>query len=118
MDKKSPSILVLCLFVTACVSAPYSSSIKFRSLGSGKVIEDCFVLGAGQSFVYSFESNQELDFNIYYRQDQTVIFPVDAPAARNVRGKFRAPVRQNYCLMWTNEQDADVDVTWTLSGNG
>lgn len=112
--KTQSSLLVACLLITACVSTPRSSSVKFRSVGSGKVVEDCFVLGKGQIFVYSFESNRDVDFNIYYKFNQEVVFPVDAPKSRNVRGKFKAPVRENYCLMWTNEQDGEAEVTWTL----
>ncbi len=107
-------VLLMSLGLVACISVPKSSSVKFRSLESGKAVEDCFVLGKDQGFVYFFESNHEVDFNIYYKTDHEYIFTVDAPKTKNIRGRFKAPKQTNYCLMWTNDQDSATEVTWTL----
>ncbi|MEM7282333.1 MAG: hypothetical protein AAF438_11965 [Pseudomonadota bacterium] len=108
------TIALLSLSLLGCISMPKSSSVKFRSLESGKAVEDCFALGKGQGFIYFFESNHEVDFNIYYKTDHQYVFTVDAPKAKHVRGRFKAPRQNNYCLMWTNDQESAAEVTWTL----
>lgn len=111
---KQQNVILICLIMAGCSSLPQSSSVKFRSVAAGNAVVDCFALGKDQAFVYSFESSEDLDFNIYYEQNHQVLFPVDAPKSRNIRGRFKAPTSENYCLMWTNEQERDAEVTWTL----
>ena len=98
-----------------CVSLAWSHGTEERhqnSLERTIFPEDsyelCPVLLPEQQLRYAFSATRKLDFNIHYHADHEVRYPVNEPQATNATATFTAESEQEYCLMWTNQGDADV----------
>jgi len=70
--------------------------------------ELCLVLAQDQQLRYAFKAPRKLDFNIHYHADHEVFYPVSEHQAMADTATFAAQSEQEYCLMWTNQGDADV----------
>jgi hypothetical protein len=67
---------------------------------SDKTVERCVQLGEGESVRYRFRASAPVDFNVHYHRDADVIYPVRRNGVRAANGTFRAPLGEQYCLMW------------------
>jgi hypothetical protein len=121
--KKNALRFALLLLTTASaaqaqmVAIDWDSADRFRSaapIRAGKVLEACAALGAGESVAWTFDSHAPLDFNIHYHDAKKVVYPVEPSALARASGMLVAPVRQDYCWMWTNPNAADSDLVFTL----
>ena len=56
-----------------------------------------------------------MDFNIHYHDRLQAHYPVVERHAQSVQGRFRAPHKDTYCLMWTNPESAEVDLTYRFT---
>ena len=84
------------------------------ALAPGQPLEVCGKLDKGQAVSWSFRSDAALDFNIHYHEAARVVFPTKRDANAGASGTLVAPVRQDYCWMWTNRSAVEATVTLTL----
>ncbi|MEN8207557.1 MAG: hypothetical protein ABFS24_16365 [Pseudomonadota bacterium] len=70
--------------------------------------ELCLVLAQDQQLRYAFSAPRMLDFNIHYHVGREVFYPVSENQIMDATATFSARSEQEYCLMWTNQGDADV----------
>lgn len=78
----------------------------------GKGIEEpCFGLEKDQRVDFEFTAAAPLDFNLHYHEDG-VFFPLDEHDVTSKTGRFIAPARRTYCLMWTNKQGQPVELEY------
>jgi hypothetical protein len=70
--------------------------------------ELCLLLAQDQQLRYTFSAPGKLDFNIHYHADHQVFYPVSEDQIMDATATFSAQSEQEYCLMWTNQGDADV----------
>ena len=73
--------------------------------------ELCLVLVQDQQLHYQFQASRKLDFNIHYHTDDEVLYPVSEDQVMDGAATFAAPSEQEYCLMWTNQGDADAQLS-------
>jgi hypothetical protein len=81
-------------------------------VGPGASEEPCLVLAMGQRLEFEFLSAADLDFNMHYHADGEVKFPLDIKAVRSKSGVYIAPRTRDYCLMWTNNSQLDVQLEY------
>jgi hypothetical protein len=92
------------------VAKSFSHTIK-----AGGIAEECFELAADASIGYAFEAAGPVDFNIHFHRGNDVEYPVRSAQVRQADGRFVAPSRQEYCLMWTNRTPAPLALHGMLS---
>ena len=73
--------------------------------------ELCLVMAQDQQLRYAFSAPRKLDFNIHYHADHEVFYPVSEDQIMDATATFSAQSEQEYCLMWTNQGDADVQLS-------
>ncbi len=81
-------------------------------IGPGKFEEPCFKLDKDQRLEFEFSAAANLDFNVHYHDEQGVKFAVNLHAVRKEMGVYIAPSQRDYCLMWTNHSQADVQLQY------
>ena len=106
----------LALELAGCLTA-HAASPEDRTalLGGREVHEECTDLEPGQTLTYSFTCSGPLDFNIHYHDRLQAHYPVVERHAQSVQGRFRAPHKDTFCLMWTNPESAEVDLTYRFT---
>jgi hypothetical protein len=77
-------------------------------IASDDSYELCLVLAQDQQLRYTFSAPRKLDFNIHYHADHEVFYPVSEDQIMGTTATYTAQSEQEYCLMWTNQGDADV----------
>ena len=82
-----------------------------RSIPTNDSYELCLELAQGQQLRYKFSAPGKLDFNIHYHADDEVLYPVSEDQIMDATATFTAQSEQEYCLMWTNQGDADVQLS-------
>jgi hypothetical protein len=65
--------------------------------------EYCVTLKPGQLLSYSFQSSNELEFNIHYHDGKQVVFEKGPLNSNVIKDEFRASQKANYCWMWSNK---------------
>ena len=93
------SLLLLSVGVAQAASRP-AGDFDFE-LAPRAIEEICLKLEAGQVFVWRFESDAALDFNLHWHQGRDVHFAEQRAAVRRGQGEWAAPQPDTYCLMWT-----------------
>jgi hypothetical protein len=81
-------------------------------VGPGSFEEPCLSLAMGQRLEFEFLAAADLDFNMHYHADSGVEFPLDMKAVRSKVGVYIAPRTRDYCLMWTNHSQLDVQLEY------
>ena len=79
-----------------------------RAIAPDDRYELCLVLAQDQQLRYTFSATQKLGFNIHYHADHEVFYTVSEHQTMAAAAAFAAQSEQEYCLMWTNQGDADV----------
>ena len=74
----------------------------------GKFVEWCAELPAGERVAWRFDSPAPLNFNVHYHEGKDVHFPARIDAVKAANDVLQAPVKQDYCWMWTNKSGAPV----------
>lgn len=93
-------------------SAASNSTAHEKTLAPGEVHEECMTLKATQSLIYSYRANFPLSFNIHYHEGKDVIFPVKKDNSKLHKDVFKATVKQDYCLMWTNTAKEPITISY------
>ena len=91
-------------------SAGAPGSFRLEIL-SGASEEWCFEARSGDLIVYRFEADAQLVFNLHYHDGDAIRYPVPAHPSAAEKGQLRVPSSNGYCVMWTNEGDAAVNLT-------
>lgn len=73
--------------------------------------ELCLMLTQDQQLRYAFSAPRKLDFNIHYHADHEVFYPVSSDQVMDAKATFLAQSEQEYCLMWTNQGDTEVQLS-------
>ncbi len=88
------------------------SSAKEITLTKNKVHEECLSLNPSQKMSYSFTAVAPLDFNIHYHVGEKVFYPVKKDKVTSQKDVFKPKEKQDYCLMWTNTEDAPATLKY------
>jgi len=105
--------------LTACCAGALLASLSADAaplamvIAAGKFDEHCVKLEAGAEVRYRFDSSAPVDFNIHHHRGEAVLYPVKRDRVRKLRGRFRAPAADDYCLMWENKGARSVTITGT-----
>jgi hypothetical protein len=121
-QQKKPGVLIesiaALLGVVCCVPLAWSHGAEDshqnrlqRSIPTNDSYELCLLLAQGQQLRYKFSAPGKLDFNIHYHADDEVLYPVSEDQIMDATATFSAQSEQEYCLMWTNQGDADVQLS-------
>ena len=62
--------------------------------------EECAQLAPGDRLDYRYESTEPLEFELHYREGDTVLAPLVRERSKEDSGTFEARVGREYCLMW------------------
>ena len=73
--------------------------------------ELCLVLAQDQQLRYKFNAPRKLDFNIHYHAGHEVFYPVSEDHITDATAMYTAQSEQEYCLMWINQGDTDVQLS-------
>ena len=82
-----------------------------RTIEPDESYELCLLLDQDQQLHYKFNAAKRLDFNIHYHTEDEVFYPVSEDQIMDLTATFAAPSEQEYCLMWTNQGDADAQLS-------
>jgi len=83
-------------------------------IATGKFVELCGKLTAGEAVRWGFESTAAVDFNIHYHVGKDVVFPTRQAQVRTGRDTLKVELSQDYCWMWTNKGSGPVGLTVDL----
>ncbi|MCG8435091.1 MAG: hypothetical protein MJA83_13775 [Gammaproteobacteria bacterium] len=102
------------LFILTAASSAIDAASKEESviIAPGKIFEACMPLKQGEELRYSFSADSSLVFNLHYHVDDEVIYPMPDGAKKEYSDEFIAAITQDYCLMWTNENDRSVTLDY------
>lgn len=101
---------LVCTLLLAPIPAVAADAFAFE-IAPGKFDEHCLTIDAGRTIRYRFDAAAAVDFNIHHHRGNDVLYPVKRDAIKQARGEFRAPAKDDYCLMWTNPGKAQLRVT-------
>lgn len=78
--------------------------------------ETCLEMDAGQSLMFEFESNHEVEFNLHYHKGKKVSYPIKSHKTSAIKQTFKAPMKQTYCLMWKglNDEPSKIKVKYKI----
>jgi hypothetical protein len=82
-----------------------------RTIAPDDSYELCLPLAPGQQLHYAFSASHKLDFNVHFHADHEVFYPVSEEQINTSEATFTAQSAQEYCLMWTNPGDAEVQLS-------
>jgi len=101
----------ICAFVISIPALVHAETMMdHSSIEAGKVHEVCMKLAEGQSMKYSFKSASSMNFNIHYHEGEKVSFPVEEYLTDSADGTFNSTAEHGYCMMWTNPNEAAVEL--------
>ncbi len=96
--------LALALAVSACASETIlpgmPREVAEKKINPFELHEECLKLVPGDWLVYRFTAQRPVDFNIHYRQGNSMILPLSLDKTTEDDGTFRPLVAQDYCLTW------------------
>ena len=84
------------------------------TLGPSKLYEHCMELDVRHKMVYSFESEEPLNFYIHYHYEGSRYELDRRDEVTALEGTFSADKKQVHCLTWTNPQSSSVDITYSF----
>ena len=92
------------------------SSVQIKP---GDSYEECVELVPDQRMHYSFSSSKNVNFNIHYHTDESILYPVneqniifweDSMSPDDF--DFYSKEQEYFCLMWDNHNSESVKVTF------
>lgn len=88
---------------------------ELASLQQDGFAEINLILDEGQSFNYTWASDQTVYFNIHYHDDGATVRAVEENTT-SLEGAFTAPFRQVFSLLWRNPGPLPANVETTVGG--
>jgi hypothetical protein len=109
-------VLIITCFLIINPVISKSSSPGSLSVQPGQSDEACMNLAPGQTFSYSFKSTKPLYFDIHYHDSMDYkFFPVKKDGIIEDSGSFDPDTKTTYCMMWTNNQNGQVEINYDYS---
>jgi hypothetical protein len=92
------------LSLAACAPAPIGMdaprTVRGLVIAPFETHEACLHAKAGERVDYTFEASDPVDFDIHYRDGNTIVMPIVRERSRSDAGVFAARLEEDYCLMW------------------
>ena len=90
--------------------------LVFVTTHQNEIGEICPEMDAGESLNFEFESDHQVEFNLHYHQDEKVSYPIEPQKLSSITKKFKAPIKQSYCLMWEglSEEASKIKVKYQI----
>jgi len=118
---KSILFISFIIFIQACSTAEvkgpsFNTSVQIKP---GDSYEECVELVPDQLMHFSFASSKNVNFNVHYHVDGSILYPVNeqnitfwedsiSPDAYD----FYSSDQEYFCLMWDNLNSESVKVTF------
>lgn len=98
------ALSLVSVVVAACasVAAPLLVKPLKLQIASGKAVEECLSLDAGDRLEWRFDATARVDFNLHFHRGREVVTPVETRNTQQQSGVYIATLREDYCLMWSN----------------
>jgi hypothetical protein len=77
-------------------------------------LEVCGPLKLQAAVHWQFSASHELDFNIHYHVGKEAVYPSLQKHIKQSSGLLPVSLAQDYCWMWTNTGNVDVQIKVTL----
>ena len=84
-------------------------------ISMGQFYEECVELYPNQVMHYSFNSSEDLDFNIHYHGMQGRMYAIKKDQVSSYTGElvcnemdFYSKEQENFCMIWSNKNESDV----------
>ena len=84
------------------------------TLGPSKLYEHCMDLSQKHNMVYSFESEEPVNFYIHYHHEGSRYELDRRDEVTALEGTFSADMKQVHCLTWTNPQSKPVEIKYSF----
>ena len=111
MNFLSKNVILLSVLLSPVIDA--AEVKKSLQIMPGKIHENCFVLAPNESIKYTFNTTSDVAFNIHYHSGDQVKYPVKLKSVSNKSDSFKATIKQNYCLMWTNNSKQSTQLSYS-----
>jgi|GEM_PF-1681610 len=104
------------MLLGVCVAAQTGmagSSSEGKVLAPGAFIESCIEAEPSQQMAYSFSADEAVMYNVHYHDatSQQVVYLVPEASGASGNGILKAPQANTYCLMLTNRNQEQVQVS-------
>ncbi len=84
------------------------------TLGPSRLHEHCMDLSQKHKMVYSFESEEPVNFYIHYHYEGSRYELDRRDEVTALEGTFSADKKQVHCLTWTNPQSKPVEIKYSF----
>jgi hypothetical protein len=120
---RSSMLFLAGLLLAACAQASNETKIAWSKDGDFKhqqtlapkaVAEVCGEINERMNVAWKFKADAGLDFNIHYHVGDEVNTSTQIGGLDAADGSFKPPSTQNYCWMWTNTNDREVNLSVAL----
>ena len=124
--QKSILFISFFIFIYACTTAEVKgpSLTGTVQIKPGDSYEECVELVPDQLMHYSFTASKNVNFNIHYHTDESILYPVneqniifweDSMSPDDY--DFYSQEQEYFCLMWENHNSGSVKVTFNYRVN-
>lgn len=110
-----PALLVGLLLTAGAVSARTADGEP--TIEPGAFEEFDLRMDAGWTIDYHWSADAPLHFNIHSHPGSRVEYHVEDGPVNGSEGRFEAPDRRTYSLLWENRGDQPVATTWGIDGD-
>ena len=87
------------------------------TVGANRLHEECFPMKAGERLTFSFQSNEVIDFNIHYHNQNKVHYPLKIDRITELEKTVKVTENFDYCLMWKNNQNRMTTISYNFNVN-
>ena len=84
------------------------------AIAAGKFVEVCTRLNGGARVDWRFTASAPTNFNVHYHEGKEVRFPAKEDGIRKSSGILNAQLDQDYCWMWSNKSDGELNIAIDL----
>ena len=107
-------LVVFSLFIISGCSSLQIRAETEVTMNPSKIHEECMKLLPGDVLSYSFNASDPVDFNIHFHDEKNISYPVSKKRISGYEGTYSPAKEHMYCIMWTNVQKFDVQLTYAL----
>ena len=83
-----------------------------HAIAANRLHEECFPMKAGERVTFSFKSNEVIDFNIHYHNQNKVHYPLKIEKITALAKTVQVTKKSVYCLMWKNNQKRTTTISY------
>jgi len=101
--RRGKPLVAVAFVLSGCGAVPPGDAPRIVhgfALPSYQTHEECFALEVGERIEYQFESDEPVDFNLYYREGGAVVMPVSRDKSLEAAGVYVVQISKDYCLSW------------------